>query len=68
MLKKSFEIQNLQTLTASALPLAALLIAQIISPIWQAVTENAPGKNSQLLLPSGPQSTAYLVSHPQHRR
>jgi len=68
MLKKSLEIQNLQTLAASALPVAALLITKIISPIWQAVAENAPGKNANFTLPSGPQSTAYLVSQPQHRR
>jgi len=68
MLQKNLEFQNLQILTASAIPFVAMLITRIISPIWQAVSENAPGKNANFTLPSGPQSTAYLVSHPQHRR
>ena len=68
MLKKSLEFQNLQTLAASVLPFAALLIARVVSPIWEAVAEYAPGKNANLTLPSGPQSTAYLVSYPQQRR
>ena len=68
MLKKSLDIQNLQTLAASVIPFAALVIARVISPIWQAVAEYAPGKNANLTLPSGPQSSAYLVSFPQQRR
>ena len=68
MFKKNLDIQNLQTLAASALPLTALFIAKIVSPIWEAVAAYAPGKNANLMLPSGPQSTAYLVSHPQQRR
>ena len=68
MLKKSLEISNLQTLAASVIPFAALFIARIVSPIWRAAADNAPGKNANLMLPSGPQSTAYLVSHPQQRR
>ena len=68
MLKKGLEIQNLQTLAASVIPFAALLIARVVSPIWQAVAEYAPGQSANLTLPSGPQSTAYLVSHPQQRR
>jgi len=67
MFKKNLDIQNLQTLAASALPFAALFIARILSPIWQAIADNAPGKNVNLTLPSGPQSTAYLVSHPLKR-
>jgi hypothetical protein len=67
MLKKSLDTQNLQTLAASALPFVALFIAKIVSPIWQAAAAYAPGQNANLLLPSGPQSTAYLVSHPQRR-
>ena len=67
MFNKSLDIQNLQTLAASALPFAALFIARIVAPIWRAAADNAPGKNVNLLLPSGPQSTAYLVSHPQKR-
>jgi hypothetical protein len=66
--KKNLNIQNLQTLAASALPFAALFIAKIISPIWEAAVAYAPGKNANLTLPSGPQSTAYLVSYPQQRR
>jgi hypothetical protein len=68
MFKNSFENQNLQTLAANAIPLVTVLLIRFISPIWQAFVENAPGKNSPLLLPSGPQSTAYLVSHPQRHR
>ena len=68
MLKKSLEISNLQTLAASIIPLAALFSAKVVSPIWEAAAEYAPGKNANLTLPSGPQSTAYLVAHPQQRR
>ena len=68
MLKRSLDIQNLQTLAASVIPFAALLIARVVSPIWEAATAYAPGKNANLTLPSGPQSTAYLVSYPQQRR
>ena len=68
MLKKSLEIQNLQTLAASAVPFITLFVARLLSPIWQAAAENAPAKNANFTLPSGPQSTAYLVSHPQHHR
>lgn len=67
-MKKSLEIQNLQTLAASAVPFITLLVARVFTPIWQAAAENAPGKNANLTLPSGPQSTAYLVSFPQQRR
>ena len=67
MLKKSLEVSNLQTLAASVIPFATLLIARIFSPIWEAATAYAPGKHANLTLPSGPQSTAYLVSHPQKR-
>ena len=68
MLKKSLQIQDLQTLGASVIPLATLLVTRILSPIWRTAAENAPGKNANLLLPTGVQSTSYLVSHPQQRR
>ena len=68
MLKKNLEIQNLQTLGASVIPFAVLLITRVISPIWQAVADNAPGKNSQLMLPTSAQSTAYHIAHPGQRR
>jgi hypothetical protein len=67
MLKKSLDLQNLQTLAASVIPFVALFIAKVVSPIWEAATAYAPGKNANLTLPSGLQSTAYLVSHPQKR-
>ena len=65
MLKNNLEFQNLQILAASAIPFVAMLITQIVSPIWRLVAEGEPGKQANLLLPSGPQSTAYLVAHPQ---
>ena len=68
MLKNNLEFQNLQILAASAIPFVAMLITQIISPIWRLVAENEPGNHAHLTLPSGPQSTAYLVSFPQQRR
>ena len=68
MLKKSLDLQNLQTLAASVIPFVALFIAKVVSPIWEAAVAYAPGKNANLTLPSGPQSTAYLVAHPQQRR
>ena len=68
MLKKSLEIQNLQTLTASVIPFAVLLVTRVLSPIWQAVADNAPGENSPLLLPTSAQSTAYHISFPGQRR
>ena len=68
MFKKSLEIQNIQTLTASVIPFAVLLVSRVLSPIWQAVADNAPGNNSQLLLPTSAQSTAYHVAFPGQRR
>jgi hypothetical protein len=68
MLKKSLEIQNLQTLTASVIPFVALFVARVISPLWQAVADSAPGNNNAYLLPTSAQSTAYHVSFPGQRR
>ena len=68
MLKKSLDFQSLQTLSASVIPFAALLVARVLSPLWQAVADSAPGKNAPYLLPTSAQSTAYHIAHNGQRR
>lgn len=68
MLKINLQIPDLEVLTATIVPFLTLLLVQIISPVWRAVTDNAPGRNANLLMPTSVQSTAYTVMHPRQRR
>jgi len=62
MIKKIINVQNVKILGALVLPFAAMVMAKLTPDVLKpALKPIKSGDN--LLMPTGPQSTGYFVSH-----
>jgi len=67
MLRKQIYSQDIKVFNSAILPVAALLLTNVISPFVKYIVHNSPSEHSQLMVPAAAQGTGYLVA-PQPRK
>ena len=68
MTTKGFNFQDIKILGSSVVPFIALAVSQVLSPILQSASRNAPWSQASVTVPTSAQGTGYFVKYPDSCR